>query len=219
MKLKHFFLFLLICSFTNKISAQKRKISRLTNFDKPLIRYGYYLGVHYKGYAIKGSEDATISQGAGFQLGVLADMNLNKYISLIAEPGIISTSNKLTIKDKEFQLPTTHFHLPISLKFQTERINNVRTYVLGGLSYNYNFTAEKNKGNNGEDPNDFLLTKHNFMAELAIGANFYFEYFKFSPSIRGVYGLNNELDPLGTNIKNNVISLKTRGLFLNLTFQ
>jgi len=219
MKLKHFFLFLLICSFTNKIHAQKREISRLTNFDKPLIRYGYYLGAHYKGYALKGSEAATVSQGAGFQLGVLADMNLNSYITLIAEPGIISTSNKLIIADEQFQLPTTHFHLPISLKFQTQRINNVRTYVLGGLSYNHNFSAEKNQGDNGKNPNDFLLTKHNLMAELAIGANFYFEYFKFSPSIRGIYGLNNELKPLGTNIKNNISSLKTRGIFLNLTFQ
>ena len=219
MKLKHLFLFLFICFFTNTNFAQKKEIPRLANFDKPLIRYGYYLGLHYKGYAIKGTENASVSQGAGFQLGVLADMNLNKYISLIAEPGIISTTNKLTIGEDEFQLPTTHFHLPISLKFQTQRINNVRTYVLGGISYNYNFTAEKNKGGNGTEPNDFLLTKHNFMAEIAIGANFYFQYFKFSPSIRGIYGLNNELDALGTNIKNNVNSLKSRGIFLNLTFQ
>lgn len=222
MKLKHLILFLLVCVFANKSFSQKKEIPRLANFDKPLVRYGYYLGLHYKGYAIKGSEKASIEQGAGFQLGVLADLNLSRYISVIAEPGVISTTNKLILGEdatEEFQIPTTHFHFPISLKFRTDRINNVRTFVQTGISYNYNFTSEKNKGDNGANPNDFLLTKHNFMAELAIGANFYFEYFKFSPSIRGIYGLNNEIDPLGSNIKDNVSSLKSRGIFLSLIFQ
>lgn len=221
MKLRLLTLFLILSAVSSSF-AQKKKMIELNYFDQTLVRYGYYLGIHYKGYELKASEGVTLEQGAGFQLGVLADMNLSKYISLIAEPGIVSTTNKLIIQndgvEEEFQIPTTHFHLPISLKFNTKRINNVRAFLMTGISYNYNFNAEKNKGD-GNGKNDFLLTRHNFMAEAGIGVNFYLSYFKFTPSIRAVYGLNNEFESGGSNISSQINSLKSRGVFLNLIFQ
>ncbi|NIJ44287.1 hypothetical protein FHR24_000726 [Wenyingzhuangia heitensis] len=209
-----FFLFL-TCTFSY---AQKEKITQLENFDNKPLRYGYYLGLHYKGYAIKAS-NASITPGVGFQLGVLADLHLNNYISVIAEPGVLSSTNKLTLANETIQMPTTHFHLPISFKFTTQRINNVSAYFSTGISYNYNFTAEKNIGDGGAKPNDFVLTKHNFMGEIALGTHFYFPYFKFSPSIRGIYGFNNEYKGLGTTAKNSLNSLKSRAILLTLTFQ
>lgn len=218
MKLKTLLILITLSIISNSYS-QRKKILKLNNFEKSKIKYGFYIGTHFKGYELKASDNVDINQGYGFQLGVLADWELDKYISLIGEPGILSTSNNLNIDDQKFQISTTHFHLPVSLKFKTKRVNNVRAYVQSGLSYNYNFSAEKNKGDGGSDPYDFEFTKHNIMGELAIGANFYFPYFKFSPSIRGIYGLNNEFNGLGTSIKNNITSLKSRGVFLTLTFQ
>lgn len=217
MKLRIITIFLILYSIHSGF-AQKRIMTDLNNFDNTLIRYGYYLGVHNKGYELKASDKVNISQGIGFQLGVLADLNLSKHISIITEPGIITTTNKLTVENEEFQIPTTHFHLPISLKFSTLRVNNVRGFIMTGMSYNYNFNAEKNKGD-GNGEYDFLLTKNNFLAEIGFGASFYFPYFKFTPSIRGVYGLKNEFEGLGTDIKANISSLKSRGVFLNFTFQ
>ncbi len=218
MKFRILYFFIAILSFSN-LHAQKKTIQNLENFEKTKIRYGYYLGLHYKGYQLKANNNVNVTGGAGFHLGVLADLNFNKYISLITEPGVISTSNKLTIDDTEFQIPTTHFYLPFALKFRTKRINNVRAYVQAGVGYSYNFISEKNKGDNGNSPNDFLLSQNNFMGEAKIGANFYFEYFKFSPSLNAIYGFNNEFKGLGTNAKQSLQSLKTRGVFLTLTFQ
>lgn len=209
-------IFLLITSTFSY--GQREKISQLGDFDHTRIRYGYYLGLHYKGYALEGS-NASISPGAGFQLGVLADLRLNEYISVIAEPGVFSTTNKLTLAGETIQMPTTHFHLPISLKFVTKRINNTSAFISTGVSYNYNFTAEKNIGDGGAKPNDFVLTKHNFMGELALGTSFYFPFFKFSPSIRGIYGFNNEYKGLGSTAKSSLSSLKSRAILLSLTFQ
>jgi hypothetical protein len=54
-----------------------------------------------------------------------------------------------------------------------------------------------------------------------VGIDIYFEYFKFSPSIRGVFGINDELirdydsDSPWTG---NISSMKTRGIFVNFTF-
>lgn len=211
-----FFILLVICQFSY---GQRQKLVQLSNFERGKIQYGFYLGLNHKGYELEGS-NATITSGAGFQLGVLANLPLNRHVSIITEPGLLSSSNDLTFGEEEaISLSTTYFHLPISIKFTTERINNTSGFVSTGLSYNYNFTSEKNKGDNGANPNDFLLTKHNLMGEIAIGASFYFPYFKFTPSIRGLYGFNNEFEGLGTTAKSSLKSLKTRAILLTLTFQ
>ena len=58
--------------------------------------------------------------------------------------------------------------------------------------------------------------------EVGLGIDLYLEYFKFTPSLRGVFSFNDELirdnDP-NSPWTGNVGSMKTRGLFLNFTFQ
>lgn len=198
--------------------GQTEKISQLRGFDNRLVRYGFYLGLHSKGYALK-ANDATLNSGAGFHVGVLADLQLNDITSVITEPGIVSSTNTLTFDGEKTEVPATHFHLPVSIKLRTRRLNNVRGFIIGGVSYNYNFTASKNNNDNGGSPRDFELKQSTFMGELGIGASFYFPYFKFSPSIRGVYGFQNEFIGLGDVAKNSISELNTRGVFLTLTFQ
>ncbi|MDO3693669.1 porin family protein [Wenyingzhuangia sp. chi5] len=210
------YLFFCLCSISY---GQTEKISRLQSFDNRPIRYGFYLGLHTKGYAIESSPDVILSSGAGFHLGVLADLKASDFVSFLTEPGIISSTNSLTFDGEKTEVPATYFHLPVSIKLSTRRLNNVRGFVIGGVSYNYNFTANKNNNDNGANPRDFELKQHTLMGEIGIGASFYFPYFKFSPSIRGIYGFQNEFIGLGTIAKANISELRTRGVFLTLTFQ
>jgi hypothetical protein len=57
---------------------------------------------------------------------------------------------------------------------------------------------------------------------LGFGIDFYLEYFKFTPSIRGVFGLTDELvrdnDP-NSIWTGNIETMRTRGLFVNFTFE
>ncbi|MEP2969755.1 MAG: PorT family protein, partial [Nonlabens ulvanivorans] len=54
------------------------------------------------------------------------------------------------------------------------------------------------------------------------GIDFYLYYFKFTPSIRGVFAINDELvrdvDP-NSPYTGNISSMQSRGIFLNFTFQ
>jgi len=199
--------------------GQTKKIIRLNRFEGDKIKYGFYLGTHFKGYELQALNNVKLSQGAGFQLGVLADWNFSEYISLITEPGLISTTNRLNMSNTDFDIASTHFRFPLALKFKTKRINNIRAFVQSGIGYSYNFNSQRNNIDNGTNPLDFELSKHNFSAEIGFGTNFYFSKFKFSPSIRGIYGFNNEFKGLGTIAKSNITSLKTRGVFLTLSFQ
>ena len=68
-----------------------------------------------------------------------------------------------------------------------------------------------------------LSTKKNvFFYELGFGIDFYLEWFKFSPSIRGIFALTDEhvpdndpASPWTSNIK----FMKSRGIMINFTFQ
>ena len=66
------------------------------------------------------------------------------------------------------------------------------------------------------------MTKTLYNWEIGFGIDFYTEYFKFSPSIRGIFALSNELVP--DNDPNspwtgNIDAMKTRGVFVNFTFE
>ncbi len=61
-----------------------------------------------------------------------------------------------------------------------------------------------------------------FFYEVGFGIDFYLEWFKFTPSIRGVFAINDELvrdkapDSPWTD---NIAAMKPRGVFINFTFQ
>ncbi|MGY6648856.1 type IX secretion/gliding motility protein PorT/SprT [Wenyingzhuangia sp. IMCC45574] len=200
--------------------SQREKISRLQHFDRSKVRYGFYLGINHSGYRTSQNSKSTITGGSGFQLGVLADLNLNNNISIIAEPGVMSTRATLEFSDGEsLNLNNTYFRVPISLKLTTDRINNFRTFATGGLAFNYNFSADENLNIDKEDY-AFSLAKNTITAEISVGFNFYFPFFKFSPSIRGIYGINNEFEGIGSIAKSSGPALlNQRAIFLNLTFQ
>ncbi len=68
----------------------------------------------------------------------------------------------------------------------------------------------------------FRMKKTVYNWEIGFGIDFYTEYFKFSPSVRGVFAITDELVP--DNDPNspwtgNIDALKTRGVFVNFTFE
>lgn len=68
----------------------------------------------------------------------------------------------------------------------------------------------------------FRMKRNTYYYELGFGIDFYLMYFKFSPSIRGVFALNDELvrdqnpNSLWTG---NINGMYTRGVFVNFTFE
>ena len=66
------------------------------------------------------------------------------------------------------------------------------------------------------------MKKSVFNYELGFGIDFYTQYFKFSPSIRGIFALTNELVPdedPNSPWTGNIEGMYTRGIFINFTFE
>jgi hypothetical protein len=106
------------------------------------------------------------------------------------------------------------------LKFSSLRTGNIRPYLLGGFSATLNLSSNsKSLDDNLEQ--QFRVKSWTTNYELGLGIDIFSEYFIFSPSIRGVFGLNDELirdkDP-NSPWTSNIESMKSRAIFINFTF-
>lgn len=230
MNKKSILLFGIIFMFFTQVKAQREVIEYNSDLDHKLIHFGYYIGLNNKGFNITYTQPNTyieVNQNIGFNIGIIGGWRINKNVTLRLEPGLSSNTKTLAFtnirggeKDSIRKLGGTYLHIPLLLKLNTNRLGNMRPFVLGGFSYDYNFSSnEKNPEDNfgGE----FRMTAHNFAYEIGFGVDLYLVWFTFSPSIRGIFSLTNEI--VRDNNPNSpwtepVDFFGTQGVFLNFSF-
>ncbi|WP_254712601.1 porin family protein [Polaribacter sp. R2A056_3_33] len=213
--------------------AQREKVEYLPTFDQRKIHYGFYLGLNQNDFKFSYNNnsgvpdaDITVEPSVGFNVGLIADLRLHKNINLRLEPGLMTNSKKIyfnhlpTPQDSVREVSSTYLHVPLIFKFSTDRYKNIRPYVLAGVSYDYNFSSnEEGEDNSG---GQFRTKTSNFMYEVGVGIDIYLYYFKFSPSIRGVFALPSEVkydnDP-NSAWTAPINYMGTRGVFLTLAFE
>lgn len=240
--MKKAFLILIAFLFVIPASAQlfqkrdRRNVDNLPIFDKRRLHYGFYLGLNQNDFKVNyrpsNFPNATVEvkPTTGFNVGLIADLRLHKNINLRFEPGLISNSKTLYFnnnsallnsRDSVREIGSTYLHLPLVLKFSTDRWNNVRPYVLAGVSYDHNFSSNQDNSDDNFS-GEFRMKTTNFMYEVGIGIDIYLYYFKLSPSIRGVFAMNRELvDDNGANSPwtSPINVFSTRGIFINFAFE
>ena len=227
--MKRFSLFLSLFFLSTCIYSQRNntKISNLQNFDQKKIHFGYYIGLNNYNYKLdylnnpNSDERINIENSFGFSVGLIGDLKLRKNLNLRFEPGL--KTNKLNVlypNDEEREIKSTYIQLPLLLKYSAKRYNNIRPYVLGGLSTSFNLSSNQDNPQDNVS-NVFRVKTNTFYYELGFGIDFYLQYFKFSPSIRGVFSLKNELIPDNTSTSiytGNIDKMSTRAIFINFSF-
>ena len=217
-----------------QIQAQfltRERILNDENFDKKPWSWGYYFGINRYDFNFDYKEDRPdiyVEQNYGFNVGLLGNKRINEYLDLRFEPGLVYNARTLFYldipgdeNDRIRELNSTYIHFPLLLKFSTKRLNNFKPFVVGGFSYSHNLSSnEKNPDDNSSG--QFRMTNNTFYYEVGFGIDLYLPYFKFSPSIRGVFALSDELvrdeDP-NSLYTSNIEVMQSRGIFLNFTFQ
>ncbi len=199
------------------------------NFDKQRVYWGYFLGFNSYDFKFEYKDvapDILVKSTIGFNVGLVGDLRLHEYINLRFEPGLYYTQRNLTYANQTKQLDAlrevaaTYIHLPLLLKFSSLRTGNIRPYLLGGVSTTLNLSSNFNSLDDNSQQR-FRVEKWTKNYEIGFGVDLYLEYFKFSPSIRGVFGIGDELirdnDP-NSPWTGNVQSMKTRAILINFTF-
>ena len=214
----------------------KEKIKNIENFDKQFLTWGYFLGLNNYDFNFDYNEDKKdilVETSFGFSVGLIGDMRINDYFNIRLEPGLFVTKRNLIFDESYFdglsfnnsdllrEVNSTYIHVPLLIKASTKRLNNFKPFIIGGLSTAINLSSnEKNPDDN--DNGEFRTKTNMYFYELGFGIDFYLYWFKFTPSIRGVFAINDELirdeDP-NSPWTGNVTTMKTRGIFINFTFQ
>ena len=225
--------------FTQSVSGQlfsKERIQNNQNFDKDFLSWGYFLGFNNYDFNFDyyhDIEDIQTEKTTGFSVGLIGNMRINEFLDLRLEPGLYITKRFLqwdpvyfngvtfTEADLEREVRSTYIHIPLLLKVSTKRLNNIKPFIVGGLSTALNLSSQQ------DNPDDnsvgqFRAKKSVFFYELGFGIDLYLFWFKFTPSVRGVFALTDEIvqdfDP-NSPWTSNVVTMKSRGLFINFTFQ
>lgn len=227
---------LILFAFTLSASAQftknmfsKDPIINLENFQNKRLYFGYFLGFNSYDFKIDyktAGPDIQVKKSTGFNVGIVGDFKLHEYINLRFEPGLYYTTRELmypnftTESDALRQVNSTYIHFPLLLKFSSLRTGNIRPYILGGLSTTLNLSSNS-KSVDDNAAQRFRVKPWTNNYELGLGIDLFTPYFIFSPSIRGVFGLKDELirdnDP-NSPWTSNIESIKSRAVFINFTF-
>lgn len=231
---KIIFILLLILSFKGTAQTtglfSKDPIINMENWDKQRMYFGYFLGFNAYDFKINyinpENPQIVVKGTTGFNVGLVGDLRLMEYVNLRFEPGLYYTERKMTFPgftkelDAQRDVKSTYIHLPILLKFCSKRTGNIRPFLVGGVSATLNL-ASNSKSQEDNYQQRFRVKPWTNNYELGFGIDLYTEYFKFSPSIRGVFGMGDELirdnDP-NSPWTSNIDALKTRAVFVNFTF-
>ena len=233
-----FFLFKYFSIFS-QYPFVREKIENLPNFDKKILHYGYFVGLNdydfkfeYSSnyYTLLNLNNIEIEKCNGFNVGLIGDLRINDFFNLRFEPGLYANQRKLIYPDQDGlnsendkirEIKSTYIHLPLLIKFSSLRINNFKPYVVGGISTSLNLSSNE-KNNDDNSNNVFRMKTNSLYYEVGFGIDFYLTYFKFSPSIRGIFSLKNELvkdNDLNSPWTSNIENLYSRGLLINFTFE
>jgi hypothetical protein len=216
----------------------REKVQNNQNLDKKSISWGYYFGINNLDFKFdynNAGEDIETIKTTGFNVGLVGDVRLNDHLNFRLEPGLVITNRKLMypesyfnnfneeLKDSDLirEVKSTYVYIPFLLRICTKRMNNIKPFITVGAATAINLSS--NQDNPNDNSNGAFRSKKNVLFyDLGFGIDFYLYWFKFTPSIRGVFAFNDEIvndtDP-NSPWTGNVSNMKTRGVFLNFTFR
>ncbi len=162
----------------------------------------------------------------GFCVTGLFNLRLNDYFSLRVTPGMyfgnrivrfIDTTNGEEAKQ---DIKSAYLVLPVDLKFASQRMRNIRPYMVGGVMPAVDVLKKKA---------DYLRTKStDFMVSVGFGCDIYLPYFKLIPELKFCFGLTDAIqhdrpdlvdDPLRTGVSNSVKKATTKMVVLSFYFE
>tara|TARA_R110002012_G_scaffold91659_2_gene222913 strand:- start:1650 stop:2372 length:723 start_codon:yes stop_codon:yes gene_type:complete len=238
---KQILLFVILISSLS-VNAQwftKEAVQNHQSVDKKPLSWGYYIGFNNLDFKFDYKtpvKDIVTEKSTGFNVGLIGNARITDHVDIRLEPGLVISTRTLffdesyfegipedDIKNGDFmrEVKSTYVYVPLLLKLSTTRINNFRPFILAGLSTAINLSSNEDNPEDNSSGNYRTKTNVSFY-EVGFGVDFYLSYFKFTPSIRGVFATNNELVPdvdPNSPWTGNIESQQTRGIFINFTFQ
>ena len=140
----------------------------------------------------------------GFTVGIVTSLRVRRDLNLRFLPGLSFGERRFSynvdVVDNEFygsrkyySIKSTYLDFPLLFKYKARRINNDRPYIILGGAYRHDISRT------GKE--DLVQLKDGgYYAEMGVGWDHYFTFFRFSIEAKVSIGLNNQLgDDPATN--------------------
>ncbi len=195
-------LFLLVSSFVS--FAQDEKMNN-ADHDEKQYYFGITIGFNAAQYKVSQSKyfvdydtikDITPLWRPGFQLGIMGNLKLSKFVDVRTIPSFVLREKALRFTMQNDTTITNSFEsilfsLPLEFKFKSDRQTNFRFYVCAGVKLDYDFNANSDSRRIDQI---IKVKPFDYGYNLGLGFEFYFPNFIFSPEIKISNGLGNNLD-------------------------
>jgi hypothetical protein len=240
------FLIILGLAFSLALFGQEERPRNLTTFDLKRIHFGFTVGVNAMDVGLTRNYDAENFLYAdlshllpGFQVSIVSDLRLNKNWNLRFLPGISFGSREIyfyeysggvvgevaSVRNVANPVPLgpSFLDFPLQFKYRSDRVNNYRPYLVGGVNFRYDMSAKK-PGKYDSESNEYMKFKRgDIYLEFGFGVDSYLRYFKFAPEIKLAVGLFNIIDPNGRvehpEFANSISHARSYILMLNFHFE
>ena len=202
------FIFITLYLCCSSVLAQehitKKKVLHYQRVDDKAIHFGFCLGLNVMDFTIDHSLDHyrvdsllgnVTHLSAGFQIQAVSVARLTDNLELRFLPGVAFGQRELSFykKDQLYRTPqkleSSYIDLPLLLKYKSNRVNNLRGFLVGGLNPRFDLAKTYRE----EDDTYMDLKLNDLCYEFGGGFDFYFPYFKLSIELRGSWGMFNVL--------------------------
>ena len=171
--------------------------------------------------------DVESVNNSGINLAWLVNMRINDHFDLRLHPLDLTFSEKVFLYSEKYtgndtalvekKVSSITLAFQISIKFSSDRINNFKVFMVGGIKFEYDLAA--NAGARKAE-NLIKLNKIDYGLEAGLGFHFYFPMFVLTPELKVGWGLRN-LHARDPNLKfSNVIDkINSRSIAFSLTVE
>jgi len=228
------FCFLVLIPFFSH-AQKKPRIENLPKYDLKPYHFGFLLALNQMDFIIKPNKNFSSSDSLlvleaepqlGFNIGIISNLRLGNYTDLrflptlsfgerILEYTIKTDSNTSELTKKKIE--STYLDFPLLFKYKSKRLNNVRSYIIGGVQYSLDLASQAKKKQNNLSL--VRIKSNDIMCQIGIGFDFYTEYFKFATEIKMSYGLKDLIVRDNSILTNSIDRLNSKIFQLSFLFE
>ncbi|GAA4921488.1 outer membrane beta-barrel protein [Mucilaginibacter defluvii] len=140
----------------------------------------------------------------GFAVGFVARYRLTDHLEARVTPSIVFADRKLIYTYNspnpetqviEKQINSTGFDVPLQLKLKSDRVGDLRGYLIGGVKLSQMLGRKNPDADKGLLEKTVKIDRTFASYEVGLGCDIYFEFFKLSPEIKISNSFGNMLVP------------------------
>lgn len=235
--IKYIFTLLAVVSALFVKAQDPNEKGNLENYYNEPLHFGFTLGVNRANFIIHPVDHferldtlkrVQSTPKLGFNLGIVSELRLHKYITLRFIPNLSFAERNLQFYfeghdtiTRTKTIESTFLNFPLDLKLRSKRVNNFGAYILGGGSYSLDLASKRKTVNSSTNINEQIvkLKRDDFSYEMGAGAEFYLEYFKFAIEAKLSIGITNLLIKDNTIYSNSIDKLNSKVFLISITFE